>query len=121
MTELARKDQEIREKANEYQSQQATMTPAQGENAQQDLLQRQQRLQSRKQELDQEYQSLYMRLNTEMKKKIESFLSEYNKNNTYTYIFAYESGLFFYKDSAFNITHDVVNGLNEMYRKQKTK
>jgi outer membrane protein len=121
MTELARKDQEIREKANEYQGQQTTMTPAQGENAQQDLMQRQQRLQSRKQELDQEYQSLYMRLNTEMKKKIEAFLSEYNKNSTYTYIFAYESGLFFYKDSAFNITHDVVNGLNEMYRKQKNK
>lgn len=121
MTELARKDQEIREKANEYQNQRTTMTPAQGENAQQDLMLRQQRLQSRKQELDQEYQSLYMRLNTDMKKKIEAFLLDYNRNNTYTYIFAYESGLFFYKDSACNITHDVVNGLNERYRREKNK
>jgi len=121
MTELARKDQEIREKMNEYQSQAATMTQAQGETAQQDLMQRQQRLQSRKQELDQEYQSLYMRLNTDMKKKIELFLNEYNKSNTYSYIFAYESGLFFYKDSAFNITHDVVSGLNTMYKSQKKK
>jgi outer membrane protein len=121
MTELARKDQEIREKMNEYQGQANTMTQMQSETAQQDLMQRQQKLQSRKQELDQEYQGLYMRLNTEMKKKIENFLSEYNRNNTYTYIFAYESGLFFYKDTAFNITHDVVNGLNEMYRKQRKK
>jgi len=62
---------------NEYQGQAPTMTQAQGEQAQQDLMLRQQKLQSRKQELDQEYQSLYMRLNTDMKKKIEVFLNEY--------------------------------------------
>lgn len=121
MTELAKMDQQLREKMNEYQGQSATMTQAQGEQAQQDLMVRQQKLQSRKQELDQEYQSLYMRLNTEMKKKIEVFLNEYNKSNTYSYIFAYESGLFFYKDSAFNITRDVVNGLNSMYKSQSKK
>jgi outer membrane protein len=121
MSELARLDQQIREKMNEYQTQAATMTQAQGEQAQQDLMFRQQKLQSRKQELDQEYQNLYMRLNTDMKKKIEVFLNEYNKSNTYSYIFAYESGLFFYKDSAFNITHDVVSGLNAMYKIQKKK
>jgi len=121
MTELSRMDQQIREKMNEYQGQAATMTQVQGEQAQQDLMIRQQKLQSRKQELDQEYQSLYMRLNTDMKKKIELFLNEYNKSNTYSYIFAYESGLFFYKDSAFNITHDVVSGLNTMYKSQKKK
>jgi outer membrane protein len=121
MTELSRIDQGIREKMSEYQGQANTMTQAQGEKAQQDLMQRQQQLQSRKQELDQEYQTLYMRLNTDMKKKIEVFLNAYNKNNAYSYIFAYESGLFFYKDSAFNITHDVVAGLNEMYKTQKKK
>lgn len=121
MTELARMDQQLREKMNEYQGQAATMTQAQGEQAQQDLMLRQQKLQSRKQELDQEYQSLYMRLNTEMKKKIETFLNEYNKGNTYSYIFAYESGLFFYKDSAFNITREVVSGLNSMYKTTKKK
>lgn len=120
-TELARMDQQIRDKATEYESQRATMTPAQGEMAQQDIFQRNQKLQERKQELDQDYQNTYMRLNTEMKKKIETFLNEYNKNKTYSYIFAYESGLFFYKDSAYNITRDVVNGLNEKYRKEKNK
>ena len=121
MTELSKADQVIREKMAEYQNQATTMTQAQGETAQQDLMQRQQKLQSRKQELDQEYQGLYMRLNTDMKKKIEAFLSEYNKDNAYSYIFAYESGLFFYKDSAYNITHDVVAGLNTMYKTQKKK
>jgi outer membrane protein len=121
MSELARLDQQIREKMNEYQGQAATMTQAQGEQAQQDLMFRQQKLQTRKQELDQEYQNLYMRLNTDMKKKIEMFLNTYNQSNTYSYIFAYESGLFFYKDSAFNITRDVVSGLNAMYKTQKKK
>lgn len=121
MNELSRMDQQIREKMAEYQNQATTMTQAQGEMAQQDLMQRQQKLQGRKQELDQEYQNLYMRLNTEMKKKIETFLNEYNSANTYSYIFAYENGLFFYKDSAFNITKDVVSGLNTVYRDQKAK
>jgi outer membrane protein len=121
MNELSRMDQQIRDKMAEYQNQAATMTQAQGEMAQQDLMQRQQKLQGRKQELDQEYQNLYMRLNTEMKKKIETFLHEYNSANTYSYIFAYENGLFFYKDSAFNITRDVVTGLNTMYKDQKAK
>jgi outer membrane protein len=119
MTELSRMDQQIRDKANEYQGKAATMTQAQGEKAQQDLMQRQQKLQSRKQELDQEYQSLYMRLNTDMKKKIESFLKDYNKDKNFAYIFAYDNGIFFYQDSAYNITGDVVKGLNEMYKKQK--
>lgn len=119
MNELSRMDQQIRDKMAEYQNQATTMTQAQGEMAQQDLMQRQQKLQGRKQELDQEYQNLYMRLNTEMKKKIETFLNEYNSANTYSYIFAYENGLFFYKDSAFNITRDVVAGLNTLYRGQK--
>ncbi|MES1218661.1 MAG: OmpH family outer membrane protein [Bacteroidota bacterium] len=121
MTELSKTDQQIREKMAEYQNQANTMTQAQGEMAQQDLMQRQQKLQSRKQELDQEYQGLYMRLNTDMKSKIEGFLNEYNKDNAYSYIFAYESGLFFYKDSAYNITRDVVSGLNAMYKSQKKK
>ncbi|MCW3119325.1 MAG: hypothetical protein JWM28_3407 [Chitinophagaceae bacterium] len=121
MTELSKADQQIREKMSEYQNQATTMTQAQGEMAQQDLMQRQQKLQSRKQELDQEYQGLYMRLNTDMKKKIEAFLNDYNKDNAYSYIFAYESGLFFYKDSAYNITRDVVSGLNAWYKKQNKK
>ncbi|MGC4036731.1 MAG: OmpH family outer membrane protein [Chitinophagaceae bacterium] len=119
--ELARLDQQYREKANEYQGQSATMTQAQGEAAQQDLIGRQEKFRTRKDELDREYQGLYMNLNTNMKKMIETFLSQYNQNNTYSYIFANESGLFFYKDSAFNITKDVVTGLNEMYRNQKKK
>jgi len=121
MTELSRTDQQIRQKMEEYQNQLKTMTQEQGEMAQQDLMQRNSKLQSRKQELDQEYQGLYMRLNTDMKKKIEAFLNEFNRDNTYSYIFAYESGLFFYKDSACNITHAVVDGLNAMYKTQKKK
>jgi outer membrane protein len=121
MTELSRMDQQMRDKAADYQNKANSnnMSQAEGEQAQQDIMQRQQKIHDRKQVLDQEYQNLYVRLNTDMKKKIEDFLKEYNKSKNYSYIFAYDNGLFFYKDSAFNITGEVVNGLNNMYSKQK--
>ena len=120
-TEIGHQEQQIREKIGEYQkqAQSSGMTQAQSDRAQQDIESHRQLILGHRQELDQAYQALYMRLNTDMKKKIEAFLNEYNKDNVYSYIFAYESGLFFYKDSAFNITKDVVNGLNEKYKREK--
>ena len=54
-----------------------------------------------------------------MKKKIEDFLTEYNKDKNYSYIVSYEQGLFYYKDTAYNITDDVIKGLNEQYKNKK--
>ncbi|MEI9908824.1 MAG: OmpH family outer membrane protein [Bacteroidota bacterium] len=54
-----------------------------------------------------------------LKTKIEEFLKEYNKTKNYSYIIVYEQGLFYYKDTAYNITADVIKGLNEMYKSKK--
>ncbi|GAA4326574.1 OmpH family outer membrane protein [Flaviaesturariibacter amylovorans] len=114
--ELSRLEKDYRSKASEYQAQAVNMNQTQSEMAQRDMLQRQQIIQSRESQLKAEYQDLQMRKLTDVRKKIEDFLREYNKNGSYSYIVSYEPGLFYYRDSAFNITGDVIKGLNEQYK-----
>ncbi len=118
-SELARLDKSYREKANMYQSQAATMSQVQSEMATRDMMQLQQTMQTRKASLDQEYQDFYMRKMRDVKTKIEDFLKNYNAQKGYSYIFAYEPGLFYYRDTAYNITADVIKGLNDGYTKKK--
>lgn len=117
-TELARLEKTYRDKANQYQSQAATMSQVQSEMATRDMMQLQQTMQNRKAALDQEYQDFYMRKMQDVKTRIEDFLKTYNEQKGYSYIFAYEPGLFYYRDTAYNITSDVVKGLNELYKKK---
>lgn len=117
--ELERLERTYRNKAAQYQSQAQTMTQVQSEMATRDMMQLQQNMQSRKQQLDQEYQDFYMRKMKDVKTRIEDYLKEYNTNKGFTYIFAYEPGLFYYRDTAYNITPDVVKGLNDQYKKKK--
>jgi outer membrane protein len=51
--------------------------------------------------------------------RIQNFLKDYNKDGKYDYIFSYEPGFMFYKDSSLNITNDVIAGLNALYVKNK--
>ncbi|MFN2440012.1 MAG: OmpH family outer membrane protein, partial [Chitinophagaceae bacterium] len=101
------------------QSQGQTMTQVQSEMAQKDVMQMQQSMQNRKQALDQEYQDFYMRKMKDVKSRIEEFLKIYNAQKGFSYIFAYDPGLFYYRDTAFNITADVIKGLNDGYTKKK--
>jgi outer membrane protein len=83
------------------------------------MLQMQETIRNKKQELDQRYQNLYMQKMQDVKIKIENFLKEYNKAKGYSYIFAYEPGFIYYRDTIFNITNDLVKGLNDQYSKKK--
>lgn len=76
-------------------------------------------IKARRQQLDQEYNDLMVRRQNEVKTKIEAFLKDYNKTKNYSYIISYEQGLFYFKDSAYNITSDVVKGLNQFYKPVK--
>ncbi|HKO80843.1 MAG TPA: OmpH family outer membrane protein [Chitinophagaceae bacterium] len=130
--EISKKDEEYtnslsqleytyQNKIREYQQKEksGTMVQADYEKAQMDIRQLEDRLKNRKQELDQQYQDFVMRRNLSVKKKIEDFLTEYNKTKNYSYIVAYEQGLFYYKDTVYNITDDVIKGLNEEYKNKK--
>ncbi|TCZ74561.1 OmpH family outer membrane protein [Flaviaesturariibacter aridisoli] len=115
-SELARMERDYRSKAAEYQAQAVNMNQTQSEMAQRDMMQRQQTLQAREAQLRQEYQVLQANKQQEVRKKIEEYLKGYNANGTYTYIMSYEPGLFFFKDSAYNITGDLIKGLNADYK-----
>lgn len=76
-------------------------------------------IKNRRQQLDQEYNELMVRKQNDIKNKIEGFLKEYNKTKNFSYIISYEQGLFYFKDTAFNITTDVIRGLNQYYKSGK--
>jgi len=118
-SELDNLDKIYRNKVNSYQEKARTMTQPQSEIATQDIMKTQEDMKSRKQVLDQDYNELVMRRMKDVKNKIEEFLKEYNKTKDYSYIVSYEQGLFYYKDTVYNITADVIKGLNEIYKIKK--
>jgi Outer membrane protein len=118
---LNRLENKYRNKYLEYQQKEkaGTMVQADYERAQVELRKLEEELRNTKQDLDQKYQDFVMRKNLGVKKRIEDFLAEYNKAKGYTYIMAFEPGLFYYKDTLYNITGDVIRGLNEDYKNKK--
>lgn len=117
--ELSRMEKDYRNKAAGYQAQAPTMNQTQSEMAQRDMMQTQQTMQSRRQEIEQGYQDFKMRKQKEVNERIEAYLKEYNASKKYSYIVSYEPGLFYYKDTGFNITADLIKGLNEAYKTKK--
>jgi outer membrane protein len=96
------------------------ITQAEGETAQREVGLLQQQYQQRKGELEQEMQKLQVDRMSELRKQVEEFLKEYNKNKKYSYILSYEPGfIIYYRDSAYNITGDLINGLNTQYKENK--
>lgn len=59
----------------------------------------------------------------DIQKRINEYLNDYNKAAKYNFIFSTGEGnlTLYYKDSAFNITKDVVKGLNSVYELSKKK
>lgn len=119
--EIERMSKSLQQKFNYYQ-QQATsgsLNQEQSEEASRVMKNMDDEIKNRKQTLDSEYSDFVMRRQNEIKTKIESFLKEYNKEKDYSYIVSYEQGLFYYRDTAYNITADVIKGLNASYKTKK--
>lgn len=133
-TELTKKEEEInrqmdglgknfQQKYLYYQNQakNGSLTQEQSDAASLELKKMDDDMKARKQQLDQEYNDLMVRRQNEIKTRIEAFLKDYNKTKNFSYIISYEQGLFYFRDTAYNITADVVKGLNQMYKPGKTK
>ena len=117
--DLARLDMTYKTRYDTYKQKATSMSKDDYEKARIDLQQLDEQLKNQKQELDQQYQDFVMHRQLTLKTTIADFLKEYNKNNEYSYIFAYAADLIYYKDTAYNITNDVIRGLNENYQKEK--
>ncbi|MEO5984848.1 MAG: OmpH family outer membrane protein [Ferruginibacter sp.] len=79
------------------------------------LIQQQQQIDTKKQSLTQKLSEKSYKFLEGIQKQLKEFLEEYNKEKNYQYIFTTGTGLDYmvYKDSALNITSDVINGMNE--------
>jgi len=74
---------------------------------------------NKEQQLSQELQEESFKRLQEVKKKIESFLEKYNKNKEFAYIFSSNADLMYYKDTAYDITSDIIKGLNSEHISKK--
>ena len=99
----------------------SSITQAEYENFQRAYQSKMQNLEEQKRILETNIAQDGMQTMEGLKKSIDDFLMTYNKKQGYSYIFSYSSGLnvLFYKDSANNITNEVVEGLNAEYNKSK--
>jgi outer membrane protein len=95
-----------------------SLSQSQSDSASEEIKRLDDDIKARKAQLDQEYNNYMGQRQNEIKNTIESFLKDYNKDHNFSYIVSYEQGLFYYKDSAYNITSDVIKGLNQLYRKK---
>jgi outer membrane protein len=117
--ELSGMEKSYQKKIAEWQKNAATMSKAEGEQAQQEYAQMQQNYQNRKQSLQESLLKNNEDLKADIRKKIEDYLKDYNKEKGYNYIISYEANSFIYiRDTAYNITDDLVSGLNAAYKKK---
>jgi outer membrane protein len=115
--ELRTLENSYQKKIREWQEKGANMTQAEGEAAQREYAQMQQRYQKRQMDLEQELQKQKVDLMTDLRKKVEDYLKEYNKQKGYAFILSYEPGfMLYYKDTLYDITNDVITGLNQKYK-----
>jgi outer membrane protein len=107
-------------KLKEYQDKGQGMTPAQQQAAQQDLMQRDKEYQRMEQLKSQEMQNEALQKLQDVKKTIEAYLKDYNKDKGYAFILSSspDQNLMYYKDTLYNITNDLITGLNQMNRKK---
>lgn len=101
-------------RAAQLQQKSSTMSQKEQETAMQEINQMQQDLQTRKQQNDNDLYNYNSKMKDDILNRIQNFLKEYNKDGKYSYIFSYEPGFMFYKDSTLNITPDVIAGLNAL-------
>lgn len=105
---------------SELQQKASGMTQAEGEAAQRELANLEKQFQQKQLELDQELKKKQIDYLNELHKKVEDYLKEYNKDQKYAYIFSYQPGvLIYFKDSAYDISKEMIDGLNDLYKKEK--
>jgi len=88
-------------------------------NSQQELAQLEKNYTNKEQQLSQELQEESFKRLQEVKKRIEQFLEKYNKNKDFAYIFSSNPDLMYYKDTAYDITSDIIQGLNAEHKSNK--
>ncbi|MBN8785771.1 MAG: OmpH family outer membrane protein [Terrimonas sp.] len=99
------------------------ITQAEAESFRREYDQQLQELENRRRKIEQEVQQEAMIMRDDIFKKINDYLTGYSKERGYNYIFSYSrnANIFLYQDAAFDVTNEVIIGLNAAYPKTETK
>ncbi|MFI5188468.1 MAG: OmpH family outer membrane protein [Chitinophagales bacterium] len=119
--QMNRLENTYQEKFASFQQKKPSMNNAQVEAATNELAQLDETIKNTKANLDQDYKTYYVQTQQEILSMIRKFCSAYNKDNRYAMIISDEPGIVFYKDSSFDITNDLLAGLNKMYGTKRTE
>lgn len=84
-----------------------------------DLMESQKKINDRKQSLEQEYVKKVDQSERNLRNKIKDYLREYNKDKKYAYIMSLEDRMFYYVDTVYDITKEVIQGLNTQHKNKK--
>jgi outer membrane protein len=101
----------------------AAITQEDAEAFQGRLIEQQQKIDSRKQQQSQDLNEKSFGIMEGIQKKLKEFLTDYNKDKKYMYIFTTGTGLDYmvFKDSTLNITNDVIKGMNAKMKAEANK
>jgi outer membrane protein len=101
----------------------AALTQAEAENFQKEYQTKMQDLQHQHDENEQNFAVEKQKIMDDIQSKIKGFLDEYNKTKKYSFIFTSGKGALnlFYEDTAYNITDEVISGLNAAITVPKDK
>ncbi|HKC34792.1 MAG TPA: OmpH family outer membrane protein [Chitinophagaceae bacterium] len=101
------------------QAQSANLSPRQKDSLGNELAQMDAEIKNRTAELNQSYQTYFMSKQQEIVTLIKNYCKEFNKDRRFSYIIAREPGLFYYTDTAYNVTNALLKGLNSFYSSKK--
>ncbi len=104
----------LENKKNEFLKRGNSITQQEAEKFQGELIQEQQQIDGTKQSKTQTLNERSYKLMDDIQKKLKDFLTEYNSDKRYQFILTTGNGLDYmlYKDAAYNITDDVIKGMN---------
>jgi outer membrane protein len=115
---LASKQQQLQSAAANFQQklQQNAYTREEAERVQAGLQKQNNDLQALNQRLGNEFQAETEEFNKALHDSLQNYLAIYNKDKKYGMIFAKQGDNLLYADKAYDITNEVVAGLNKMYK-----
>ena len=119
---LAQKQQALQAAAANFQQkvQQNAYTREQAEGVNASLQKQSNDLQMLNQRLSAEFQNETDQFNKALRDSIQHYLASYNKDKKYSIIFSKQGDNLLYADKAYDITNEIVAGLNKAYKGKAT-
>lgn len=119
---LAQKQQALQAAAANFQQkvQQNAYTREQAEGVNASLQKQNNDLQILNQRLSAEFQNETDQFNKALRDSIQHYLAYYNKDKKYSIIFSKQGDNLLYADKAYDITNEIVAGLNKAYKSKAT-